>query len=264
MYQEILFMGAVYYGHKPMVSWLLSQSINPAVNDNYCLITASQNGDLDLLHLLLLDSRVDPTAQDHMAIKLAASRDHLKCVELLMMHPQIQVDIQKYLKGYADMYHLTLMLRFNLDNHTLYHYLIFLVKQSRLDEVKYLIQTHHMDPSLYNDILIRSACQVGLYKLVSFLLNYPTVNPCVKQQSPLLLACWSGHFEIVVLLLSDKRIDPSLNDCKALKVAARRGFNTIVKELLSNNRGYYGFHDSVSRDPQAWMSFFKQLKGIST
>ena len=57
---------------------------NPAANDNKAILEASENGRLEVVRLLLNDTRVDPTASRNLAIQWASGHGHHDVVHLLL------------------------------------------------------------------------------------------------------------------------------------------------------------------------------------
>ena len=53
------------------------------VGNNYAIRWASNNGHLEVVRLLLNDSRVNPSANNNEAIQRASKRGHFEIVELL-------------------------------------------------------------------------------------------------------------------------------------------------------------------------------------
>lgn len=71
--------------------WLEASLIafDPVVDDNLPLREAAMNGHLQLVKILLQDSRVNPAARDNFAIRLASAKGHLPVVRLLLEDPRV-------------------------------------------------------------------------------------------------------------------------------------------------------------------------------
>ena len=83
-------------GHLEVVKLLLADSrVDPAYDDNYAIGMSSENGHLEVVKLLLPDKRVDPTADDNYAIRLASENGHIEVVKLLSSDKRV---IQKALE----------------------------------------------------------------------------------------------------------------------------------------------------------------------
>ena len=60
---------------------LLDDRVDPSAQDNQAFIDASQNGHLEIVKLLLSDARVDPSAQNNQAFISAALVAHSEVLE---------------------------------------------------------------------------------------------------------------------------------------------------------------------------------------
>lgn len=59
------------------------------------LIFASIFGDIDMVRLLLADERVDPSADNNAALRLAARNGHLEAVKLLLADERVELASDK-------------------------------------------------------------------------------------------------------------------------------------------------------------------------
>jgi ankyrin repeat protein len=59
--------------------------------DNAALRYAAENGHIEIVSLLLSDSRVDPSARDNEALKYAARKGHTEVVKLLLSDSRVEV-----------------------------------------------------------------------------------------------------------------------------------------------------------------------------
>jgi ankyrin repeat protein len=59
-------------------------SIDPTLNNNYAIRTASENGYAEIVRLLLKDGRADPANNNNDPIKRASSRGRTEVVRLLL------------------------------------------------------------------------------------------------------------------------------------------------------------------------------------
>ncbi|KAJ3270991.1 hypothetical protein HDV01_007141 [Terramyces sp. JEL0728] len=76
------------YGNAESVKYLIDKC-NPGDNDNYAIINASKNGHLEIVKVLLKDSRVDPTVMNNLPLKLAQDNFYLDIVDLLMKDQRV-------------------------------------------------------------------------------------------------------------------------------------------------------------------------------
>ena len=64
---------------------LLSDSrVNPADRDNICIKTASQNGHVRIVEMLLQSCHVDAIADNHIALRYACLAGHAEVAKLLL------------------------------------------------------------------------------------------------------------------------------------------------------------------------------------
>ena len=68
---------------------LLPKVVDPSMNNNEAIQTASQNGHAGVVKLLLADSRVDPSMGYNYAIRTARMNGHTQVVELLLADPRV-------------------------------------------------------------------------------------------------------------------------------------------------------------------------------
>jgi len=86
---------AVAYGHLNIVDLLLKDTrVNIAAGRSRYLLLhlAAPEGHTEIVKRLLEDERVEPEILDNHALKLAASRGHVEIVELLLAHPKVFPD----------------------------------------------------------------------------------------------------------------------------------------------------------------------------
>ncbi len=72
-------------GHIEVVNILLEDSrVDPSAKDNYASRWASYYGHIEVVNRLLEDPRVDPSAVDNYAIRLASINGHIEIVKRLL------------------------------------------------------------------------------------------------------------------------------------------------------------------------------------
>jgi hypothetical protein len=115
------------------------------------LETAARHGRLDTVNRLLQDPRVDPSANDNLAIRWAARHGHLDVMNRLLQDPRVDPSAK--------------------DNETIRY--IF-ASNGRLDVVNRLLQDPRVDPSDNDNYAIRRAAENGHLDVVAVL--YRVVN----------------------------------------------------------------------------------------
>jgi ankyrin repeat protein len=186
------------------------EEVKPDLSE--ALSIAAEMGFNDAVKLLLSDSRVDPSADDNIALCNAAQEGHVEIVKLLLSDSRVNPSAR--------------------DNETLR----YAARNGNTEIVKLLLSDSRVDPSALNNEALRYSAGDGHTEIVKLLLSDSRVEPSARDSGALRYAAKKGHTEIVKLLLSDSRVDPSARDSGALMVAAKKGHTEIVKLLLSDSR----------------------------
>src|SRR2546426_6337866 len=77
-------------GHVDVMKLLLADSrVDPAADNNDAIRSAAANGHIDVVKLLLADKRANPVAVGNAAIKHVARNGHTDVVKLLLAHPRV-------------------------------------------------------------------------------------------------------------------------------------------------------------------------------
>ena len=83
-----LFQRACEIGKTDIVKSLLPH-IDPSAHNNYAIRLASRFGHLEIVKILLQDSRVDPSAFNNYAIQWASENGHLEVVKFLLQDSRV-------------------------------------------------------------------------------------------------------------------------------------------------------------------------------
>jgi ankyrin repeat protein len=126
--------------------------------------------------------------------------------------------------------------------------LIFAIENHHLDVVNILLK-YGADPSIYNNIPLRVACNSKDPAIVGRLLEDPRVNPSAHQNCAFMKSCENGWFELLQMLL--RRIELNRLDMNikkhAFQAAAANGHFQIVEFLLSQSDSTgIGFGDNTA------------------
>ena len=70
-------------------SLIIDQEVNPAANNNYAILTSSEQGYYDIVKLLLKDKRVDPSADNNKSILFASRNGHYEIAKLLLADERV-------------------------------------------------------------------------------------------------------------------------------------------------------------------------------
>jgi ankyrin repeat protein len=210
------FAVAAQHGGLRVVELLLSpkfvNSVDAAQRNNQAIHEASRNGHLEIVKLLMNDSRVDPSGGCNIAIYDACSNGHTAVVSLLLSDKRVDPSDQHNRaihaacqKGYAEI-------------------------------AKLLLRDSRTDPSDNNNGAFRHACRNGHVDIVRLLMNDKRVDPSAEQNEGICQTSRNGHFETVKVLLTDMRVSPSAMKNVAIRQASRNGHFETVKLLLTDGR----------------------------
>jgi hypothetical protein len=88
--QHVALVSAVENGYVDVVDYFLRHAIfDPSARDNSAVRLAAERGHLAVVERLLQDKRVDPSAEDNYALRLAAQKGHVAVVERLLQDPRV-------------------------------------------------------------------------------------------------------------------------------------------------------------------------------
>jgi ankyrin repeat protein len=92
--QELLYF-FIEKNNVEVVKLLLQDArVNHSARDNYAIKLASDNGHVEIVKLLLQYGRADPSAQNNLAIKLASQNGHVLVVKLLLQDSRVDPSAQ--------------------------------------------------------------------------------------------------------------------------------------------------------------------------
>ena len=153
-------------------------------NVNNLFVMSSKNGHVELVKLLMADSRVDPGIQNNYAIQYASENGHTEAVKLLLKDPRVDPEA-------------------NCN-----HAIRLASRNGHAEVVKLLLEYSRLDPSVHNNYAIIYAAENGHTEVVKLLLKDPRVDPAADGQYAIRLAAYRGHIEVMKILLADPRVDP--------------------------------------------------------
>lgn len=168
---------------------------------------AIEKDDVNVAEILIY--YVDPTFNDHYAIRTAVAHRNLKMVNVLLSHPKVDPNAA--------------MARAILTG----------------DEVivKRLSDDHRIDVSrLSGDYLVAAATN-GKAEIVKIFMDDKRVDPSVNNNASIRYACLNNHYEVVKLLMSDPRVD--IDDRKA-------GYSARIHAILKNHTSLIRLFEEVS------------------
>ena len=135
----------------------------------------------EAVRLLLQDSRVDPSADDNLAIWRASYYGHAEVVRLLLADPRVDPSA--------------------LNNMAIR----FAIQKGHAEVVRLLLADPRVNPSADYNEAIKNAIQKGHVEVVRLLLADPRANPSADYNEAIKNAIQNGHVEVVRLLMEDGR-----------------------------------------------------------
>lgn len=192
-----------------MINKIIKSGNLPTERD---LISAAAFGHVELVKLFIEKYKIDPTAFDNQAIRIAANNNNIEVVEYLLGFEEVDPNTKdgKAIKISAEKGHIKI--------------------------VKLLLQDDRVDPSVESNYPIQMASFYGHVSIVNMLLKHPKVDPSERNNFAIRAAVEYGHVAIVNLLMKDERVDPSDNGNQAIKKASEKGYHNIVSLLLRDER----------------------------
>ena len=189
---------------------------------SHAFILAAQNGQLDIMKLLLNHFACDPNYECGLPIQNVARYGRLDVVEFLLTVGRVD-------PGVYENYPIRAAAQFG-----------------HCDVVRLLINDERVNPAACNNYAIRLAADNGRYDVVKLLMSDERVNPAdCGSISALQNAARNGHCDVVKLLLTDKRVDPAFANNKALLNATRNGHFDTVKILMEDERSNPSLNHSI-------------------
>lgn len=201
---------------------ILLDRINDVLVYNRGILSASSNGRLEILNILLNLKGSDPSYGDNLAIRSACKYGHLDIVKRLLLdsrachaaRPATPVDPTDY------------------DNEAI----VEASRYGHVDIVNVLLQDKRVDPSEPNNESLIEASRNGYVNVVDRLLQDERVDPSDQNNEAIILASMNGHLDVVIRLLEDDRVDPSDQDDHAIRSALQNKHFDLVNLLLTDRR----------------------------
>ncbi|KAJ1562844.1 hypothetical protein HK096_001044 [Nowakowskiella sp. JEL0078] len=204
---------ALHHGKSEIIKLLLSHhSIDPSADENLPIRWAASSGDLQIVKFLLEIDKVDPSDLSNEAIRKAAQNGHYDIVKLLL--EDIRIDPT------------------DCDNEAMR----YSSRAGHLNIVKLLLNDSRVNPSALDNFSIRLASHNGHTEVVALLLQHENVNPAARNNFAIRFASKNGFLKVVELLLDDERVDPSENLNEAIRWASNGRHFEVVTLLLTDSR----------------------------
>jgi hypothetical protein len=190
---------------KTVTRFLETKGVNPTYKNNAALHAAVFNGHLDIVKALLQDSRVNDNISDkNKAIVIASENGRTDVVDYLLQDLRLlRVDPTEAIDVAFSNKHFDVVDRL-LKDFRIHHAPIAIM---RAYDRNFDTDLTTIDPSLYDNWLIRRASELGDIKTVNYLLNDSRVDPSAVNNNAVRMASKNGHNEVVERLLLDDRVE---------------------------------------------------------
>lgn len=263
-YSNYLLSVAVRYGHESTLKLLLACNRINLKNITLEMKSMFISKQYAMVKIILLDDRVDLSANANLIFRLAAKYGSKKIVELLLGSANTEyIDptannneaiISACGYGHMDIVNILLSIippvgtdgraRPPIDP-TVENNIAFIkaVTYNHLNIVKILLNppNNHQsaDPSAQHNKAIRIASKLGHRQIVSYLLSLDEgygINPTECNNESFRTAVTRNHHQTVKELLRDPRVDPNVNSGMMIKLAIKHKYIEIVKYLKLDSR----------------------------
>lgn len=193
-------------------------------------IDAARDGDYNTVDTLLNNNRLNIFTAGIIAMILASRNRHIDIVSLLLIDGR--TDPSKYISNHQNNntigYNSPIGQAIKNDDLAIFKILY------DDDRVFYRPNSKKNRGLEY----MQMAAGVGSIKILSYLLYDPNININIDDDSdligPLAAACQNNKYNVVKLLLSEKKIDPNYPDGLPIILASRNGYYGIVELLMSH------------------------------
>lgn len=219
--------------------------IDPTYDDHLAIRLASYHGNETLVTTLLRHPKCDPSAGHNQAIIGASQNGHDGVVRLLLNDSRVNPTDQwnKAYKVAQYSHHSTTVELLCYDERI--SHVLKINKQftmglflKNFEKVENILTLHfnEIDTSSENNFAIKLASLYGKVSLVKILMKHPKTNPSCENNSPIILASENGYLEVVRELLKDRRVNPADFDNEAIKQARFNHHPRVALELLKDYR----------------------------
>lgn len=225
-------------GNTEIVKLLIKQKIfNLCIDDNYAIQTAVKHRHIEIVKLLLKCLEINPMANNNYAIKEAIENGDVEIIKLLMNDERV-----KFCDGNIDTYIFLAVTEKNqlgmmelLINKKLKNEILRLACiRGQIETIKLLISDPDMDPSIdYNEQLY-NACDKRRFEVVKYLLENKKVDPSVNNNYIIKNIAVNNSIEMTKFLLEDKRVNPSVDNNIILKTVSKSGYIMIAKMIINS------------------------------
>ncbi|KAJ3065333.1 hypothetical protein HDU98_011310 [Podochytrium sp. JEL0797] len=213
------FRVAAMLGYSEVIAFLLTiPAVNPSSDIDYALqISIEQPTRIDILKLLLADSRVDPSLPISATnsvnfFSTACERGNLEAVKLLLKHDKvnprsgdnlaIRVAVQSGNTAVVEL----LLADGRCDPAVGEQWCIWIASMSDVAMVRLLLKDSRVDPAFHNNRAILSAVSRSQIATVKLLMDDARVDPSAQNNEGLMSAARGNLVDVAACLLKDRRV----------------------------------------------------------
>jgi ankyrin repeat protein len=224
-FQSRAFIEACEHGFVSRVKHYIEvEKVDPSINDNQAVFIAVHTENLELLQLLMADSRVDPTAQHNVALLLAFKKMNSAFLTFKKMNSSILTQLNQDKRIYD----------FN-STHSIVH-----------DETGSYFVPDTLPMIDVGDTLefredrkekrFFDACKSGDNQIVEAFIKDGFLNAGVNGNIAVIIAVEKRNLKLLQILMKDPNVNPSSNGNVALLLASQKKYPEIMRELLKDVR----------------------------
>ncbi len=221
---------------------LARRAVNLAWNDNYAIRMSCFHGYEKSVDYILKNPRVDPTALANEALYLACMAPHKEVVKLLVLdgraNPSDRKDcavICAARHGWTSLMEIILA-DSRADATGVSAALWWAVRSDCLKVVRLILKDSRANIAIDENRALAWVCKHGRTPMAALLLEHADVDPAAGQNRAICLASLHGHTAVVKLLLAHPRVDPADRNNGAMRSARIMKHTDVVVLLLGDER----------------------------
>ena len=206
---------------------------------NSAIIVAARESHLDIVKLILKDSRISKEYYFRKALRSLVQIGNMDALKIpLDLKPSFSSDAMLWAiyEDKVDVVRYLIQER-KFDPSQGYNRAVKLAAtQKRAEILSELLKDPRVDPGVDNNFAIISAAQFNAPESVKILLQDPRVLKAGNLGMALDFSVVSGNLETLKILLASPAVDPTWNNYVAIKTAAQRGHFEMIQELVADSR----------------------------
>jgi ankyrin repeat protein len=196
---------------------LMDKRIDPSAGGQDLISSACEDGHVGIVKALLADKRVDPSANDQQSLHMACEYGHLEVVQLLLSDSRVDPAAANQ------------------------HALRLACDGGHVGVVKALLADKRVNPGVYGyeaicDVVDSGGKSAGHVDVMKALLADQRVDPSIDDQYPICTAVDNNQLEVVKALLADQRVDPAVDNQYPIRKTVESNHPEMLKVLLSHPR----------------------------